>query len=74
MRAAVFALLVAAFYATAPGTDPKPAGCSAQCDKAAADCADACEAKFPTDPSPRISCKLECGKQREACESACGSH
>jgi hypothetical protein len=72
MRAAVLAAvlpcLIAAFYASAPNQGT----CSSACDKAAASCVDDCEAKFPKDPASRVGCKVECGKQRASCESACG--
>ena len=73
MRAAALAALIAAFYASAPAS-PAAGSCTETCDKSAATCVDGCEAKFPTDPGPRVTCKLGCAKQRGACESSCATH
>ena len=72
MRAAALAALIAAFYASAPAA-PETGSCTDTCDKSAATCVDACESRFPTDPSPRIACKLDCAKKRGACESGCAA-
>jgi hypothetical protein len=44
--------------------------CSADCDKKASECVDACEAKFQ-EAKPRVECKVACITERENCEKAC---
>jgi hypothetical protein len=44
--------------------------CSAECDKKASDCVDACEAKH-AEPKPRVECKVACITDREKCEKDC---
>src|SRR5262249_25151810 len=44
--------------------------CSESCDRKAADCVDACDAKHKDD-KPRVECKIQCATDRQKCESAC---
>jgi hypothetical protein len=44
--------------------------CSESCDRKAADCVDACDAKHKDD-KPRVECKIQCVADRQKCESAC---
>lgn len=71
MRSALFAAVLLTFYASGSGAEPRGGDCSAACDKEAAACVDACEDKFPNDPSARISCKVKCAEKREACDKSC---
>ena len=64
--------MLVAFYFSGRDGRPLAGTCSADCDKAAAGCVDACEAKFPNDPSTRVGCKLECTRTRASCEASCG--
>jgi hypothetical protein len=70
MRSALFAAVILGFYASG-SAEPLAGDCSAACDKEAAACVDACEEKFPNDPSARIGCKLKCAEKRTECDKGC---
>jgi hypothetical protein len=44
--------------------------CSAECDRKASECVDACEAQH-SEAKPRVECKVACIAEREKCEKDC---
>ena len=73
MRAAILVLALAGLVPSAAVADDAPlaSACSGKCDKDAAACVDACEAKYGSDAAKRVGCKVECAKKREACDAQC---
>jgi hypothetical protein len=45
--------------------------CTADCNRQASDCLDACEEKYKTDDKGRVTCKFECANARQRCEEGC---
>lgn len=70
MRAALLFAVVFGFYGS--GAEAR-SDCSEGCDKEAAACVDACEAKHGNDAPARVGCKVKCAEQRGVCEKGCGA-
>lgn len=70
IKTAFAALFVAGAIAATSGSAPAAGACSAECDRKAAECVDACEAQHK-DAKPRVECKLACVTAREKCEKGC---
>ncbi len=64
-------LLVVALVAPQVLPASPAAKCDADCDKQAATCVDECEARFTSDPSKRVGCKVKCSEARVTCAKAC---
>jgi hypothetical protein len=71
------AVTMFALAAVAPGSSvashglpPTAGSCSAECDRKAAECVDACDAAHK-EAKARVECKLTCIADREKCEKGC---
>jgi hypothetical protein len=70
IKTAFAAMVVTFAVAALSGAAPAAGSCSAECDRKAAECVDACEAQHKG-AKARVECKLGCITAREKCEKGC---
>jgi hypothetical protein len=70
IKTAFAALFVTLAVVAMSSAAPAAGSCSAECDRKAAECVDACEAQHK-DAKARVECKLGCITAREKCEKGC---